>query len=84
MVFEVIARQRWADYFVGMTFPWGFYSPDEYGRWLREAGFVALRLELIPKDMTQEGREGLEGWLRAAWKPYWRSMDPCDRRRLPT
>ena len=75
-VFEVIARPRWADYFVGMTFPWGFYSPDEYGRWLREAGFVALRLELIPKDMTQEGRKGLEGWLRTTWMPYGSEFPP--------
>ncbi len=77
VVFEVIARPRWADYFVGMTFPWGFYNPDEYGRWLREAGFVALRLELIPKDMTQEGRKGLEGWLRTTWMPYWQRV-PAD------
>jgi trans-aconitate 2-methyltransferase len=77
VVFEVIERTRWADYFVGMTFPWGFYSPDEYSPWLHEAGLVVTRLELIPKDMTHEGRKGLEGWLRTTWMPYWQRV-PTD------
>ena len=77
VVSEVIARPLWADYFVGFTFPWGFYSPDEYGPWLEEAGLVATRLELIPKDMTHEGRQGLDGWLRTTWMPYWQRV-PAD------
>ena len=34
-------------------------------------------MELIPKDMTQEGRKGLEGWLRTTWMPYWQRV-PAD------
>jgi trans-aconitate methyltransferase len=71
---EVLTRPRWAGYFVGFTFPWGFYDPDEYRPWLEEAGLVATRLELIPKDMAQQGPEGLEGWLRTTWMPYWQRV----------
>jgi hypothetical protein len=74
---EVIGRPQWADYFVGMKFPWGFYSPDEYHPWLEEAGLTATNLVLIPKDMTQEGRNGLEGWMRTTWMPYWQRV-PAD------
>ena len=27
-----------------------------------------------PKDMTHEGRKGLEGWLRTTWMPYWQRV----------
>ncbi len=77
VVFDVIARPLWADYFGGFTFPWGFYSPDEYRPWLNEADLVPTRLELIPKDMTHEGRKGLDGWLRTTWMPYWQRV-PTD------
>ena len=30
----------------------------------------ARRVELIPKQMRQDGREGLAGWLRTTWMPY--------------
>jgi trans-aconitate methyltransferase len=68
---EVIARPQWADYFTDFSFPWGFYSPDEYRPWLEEAGFTVTHLALVPKDMTHEGRRGLEGWMRTTWMPYW-------------
>jgi trans-aconitate 2-methyltransferase len=70
----VIARPLWAEYFVDFRFPWGFYGPDEYRPWLEEAGFTVTRLELMPKDMTHEGRKGLEGWLRTTWMPYWQRV----------
>ena len=34
------------------------------------AGLVAKRIELIPKDMTQKGRDGLSGWIRTTWLPF--------------
>jgi len=30
----------------------------------------AGRIELIPKDMTHKGKEGLAGWFRTTWLPY--------------
>lgn len=29
-----------------------------------------MRVELVPKNMTHEGREGLAGWLRTMWMPF--------------
>ena len=61
------------------------WNPDDYHqhssqqqKWARgiqpnsleEASLRTTRLELVPKDMTHEGRKGLEGWLRTTWTPY--------------
>jgi len=35
------------------------WNPEEYQPWLDAAGFKTKRLELIPKDMTHQGKEGL-------------------------
>jgi trans-aconitate 2-methyltransferase len=78
VVSRVTAGPKWAGYFTDFAFPWGFYSPEEYRPWLEEAGFSVARLELAPKDMTHEGRQGLEGWLRTTWMPYWQRV-PADR-----
>ena len=65
-----IKEERWRSYFSGFSFPYRFFSPEEYEVLLREAGFIPKRLELIPKDMTQKGREGFAGWIRTTWLPY--------------
>jgi trans-aconitate methyltransferase len=49
VVSEVIAKPRWADYFVGFTFPWGFYGPEEYRPWLEEA---SLRSTVLRRRYT--------------------------------
>ena len=67
---SVIASQEWRGYFEEFSFPYGFYGPDEYRKWLREAGLQARRVELIPKDAVHQGREGFEGWFRTTWLPY--------------
>jgi len=67
---EVIALPRWRDHFVGFTFPYGFYGPEEYRPWLAETSLQPVRVELVPKDMVHAGREGLAGWLRTTWMPY--------------
>lgn len=74
VVSEVVAAPRWAEFFADFTFPWAFYGPEEYRPWLDESGLVTRRLELIAKDMTQEGRHGLEGWFRTTWMPYWQRV----------
>jgi trans-aconitate 2-methyltransferase len=76
---QVSQRPQWAEFFVGLTFPWGFYGPEEYRPWLEEAGFKIADLRLIPKDMTQEGKEGLQGWMRTTWMPICQRA-PADRR----
>ena len=61
---------EWCGYFKEYTFPYGFYGPEEYRGWLPKAGLQARRVELIPKDMVHQGREGLAGWIRTTWLPY--------------
>jgi trans-aconitate methyltransferase len=73
-VFSVAAGMllngQWQPFFRGFEFPWGFYGPQEYALWLARAGLSARRIELIPRDMKQAGREGLLGWIRTTWMPY--------------
>jgi len=76
---RVRAQADWADCFQGFTFPYGFYGPEEYHTWLREAGLRALRIMLLFKDMQHAGREGLAGWFRTTWMPY-TSRVPAERR----
>ena len=39
-----IREGRWRSYFSGFSFPYRFFSPEEYGILLREAGFIPKRL----------------------------------------
>jgi trans-aconitate 2-methyltransferase len=67
---KLIISPRWSDYFTDFSFPYGFFGPEEYCDWLRGAGLVPTRVELIPKDMTHTGKAGLAGWFRTTWLPY--------------
>ncbi len=64
---KLMQAPRWRCYFQAFDFPYGFYGPDDYGPWLREAGLVERRVELIPKDMVHPGPEGLTAWIRTTW-----------------
>jgi trans-aconitate 2-methyltransferase len=76
---ELVTMDPWRPWFRGFSFPYVFASPDEYKGWLETAGLVPRRLELIPKDMAQEGRNGLAGWIRTTWMPITGRI-PEDRR----
>ncbi len=67
---KLLKDEKWSMYFEDFSFPYGFYSPQEYKVWLDEAGLEAKRIELIPKDMKLKGREGLSGFIRSTWLPY--------------
>jgi len=67
---SVTQADLWQPYFGGFEFPWGFYGPQEYEQWLTEEGLTPRRIELIPRDMKQDGRDGLIGWARTTWMPY--------------
>ncbi len=62
--------EPWKGFFDNMAFPYGFYDPEEYSAFLKEAGLVAERVELFPKDMKHNGAEGLAGWVRTTWLPF--------------
>jgi trans-aconitate methyltransferase len=69
-VHDVIGSDAWKSYFHSFSFPYYFYTPEDYEPWLREAGLECLRNELIPKEMTQNGKHGFAGWFRTTWLPY--------------
>jgi len=66
----VRVANKWAQYFTGFEFPFTFLGVDDYQVLLKESGFSIIRVELIPKDMTHDGKSGLEGWIRTTWLPY--------------
>lgn len=61
---------RWSRWFVGFVSPYHFLGPEEYEAWLPRHGFLARRVELIPKDMQHDDALRLRGWLRTTWFPY--------------
>lgn len=70
-VIEQTTKQpEWQTYFVDFSNSKYFYAPEDYLKWLPETGFEPLRVELIPKDMQHQGKEGLKGWMRSTWFPY--------------
>ena len=70
VVETIMMDEKWKQYFQNFTFPYGFYSPEEYEPWLMEAGFKVNRIELIGKDMVHESQEKFMGWFRTTWLPY--------------
>lgn len=67
---DVKASTKWVQYFTDFEFPFTFLGVDDYHQLLQDAGFSIIRVELIPKDMTHDGKAGLEGWIRTTWLPY--------------
>jgi trans-aconitate methyltransferase len=71
--------ERWAGYFTDFSFPYGFYSPEEYKAWLTGLGFKIGRAELIPKQMVFENRQGLAYWVQTTWLPYTQAVPEHSR-----
>lgn len=70
VVNKIIGLSTWQRYFDGFIPPYHFYGVQEYKGWLEQCGFRILRVELISKDMKQQGKDGFKGWLRTTWFPY--------------
>lgn len=66
---DLIKESRWSRYFQDFRFPYYFYGTEGYHTWLEQAGLEEIRVELIPKEMIQQGKTGLEGWIRTTWHP---------------
>jgi len=66
---ELIRKSIWARYFQGFRFPYYFYGTEGYHSWLEQAGLEGVRVALVPKEMVQQGKDGLEGWIRTTWHP---------------
>jgi trans-aconitate 2-methyltransferase len=67
---DLPADPKWQRHFPERVSAYGFHGPEEYAGWLIEAGLTPVRLELLPKDMAQRGKDGLASWLRTTWLPY--------------
>ena len=66
---EILSDAKWREYCKTFKNPYYFYGVEEYELWLKEAGFKIEQLELVIKDMTHTGKEGLAGWIRTTWMP---------------
>jgi len=71
---RVTESDTWRGYFTDYESPFGFYSPEEYGPWLKDAGLEATRVELIERDMSQDWPDGFKGWIRTTWLPFTQSV----------
>jgi trans-aconitate 2-methyltransferase len=67
---EMMSENEWSQYFSDFDFSYGFYEPEEYTVWISEAGLNPVRIELLPKIMSYDKRDGLTGWVRTTWLPY--------------
>lgn len=76
---ELITLKTWSIYFNNFDNPYFFYGLQDYQSWLKKSGFAIKRLELVPKDMTHQGEEGLAGWIRTTWMLFTRCV-PEDKR----
>ncbi len=80
---EAVARRpRWAPAFQGFASPYTYHHPQDYDRWLRDAGFEVDEARLIPKDMVHADRAALAGWIRTAWHPYTGPIASAERTRF--
>jgi len=67
---SILAKEEWQRFFSDFEFPYGFYDPEEYKSYLKQAALNPVRVELIPKVMSYDGKDGLAGWIRTTWLPY--------------
>ncbi|MGZ8880237.1 MAG: class I SAM-dependent methyltransferase [Halobacteriota archaeon] len=67
---DLITHSRWKGYFKKFTYPWFFYSVEEYRGFVERAGLSAKRIQWVPKDMVHDGRDALNGWVRSVSIPY--------------
>jgi len=67
---KIMAKDSWKQCFKSFSFPYAFYSPEEYEPWLQKAGFDIDFIELKPKDMVHENQDKFIGWFRTTWLPF--------------
>ncbi len=67
---EMMEHDEWKEYFKDFSFPYGFYTPEEYEKWLIGAGFKVIRMELIEKHRIHNSMDEFKGWISTQWLPY--------------
>jgi trans-aconitate methyltransferase len=76
---HIVRDPKWSPFFHEFSFRYGFHGPEEYSRWLTDAGLIPTRVELFPKDMVHDSPRGFKGWFRSTWMP-WIDRVPADQR----
>ncbi len=72
----------WQPYLTNFQWPTFFHDDQDYLNWLLAAGFQPLKVALVPKDMTHEGKSGLAGWIRTTGTSYTHRIPEGDRDRF--
>jgi trans-aconitate methyltransferase len=67
---KIIKSEKWEKYFEDFNFNYYFYDTKDYPNWLKKAGLQLISIKLAPKDMVQDGKDKLAGWIRTTWLPY--------------
>jgi hypothetical protein len=84
VVYRVLAemteeKDRWGGFLESAVSPHFFRGPEEYEGWLRDAGLVPRRVELVRMPMHHGNAAALLGWLRTTWVAFTQVL-PEDRR----
>jgi trans-aconitate methyltransferase len=72
-------KDRWGRFLESAVSPHFFRSPEEYTVWLRSAGLVPRRVELVGKPMHHANATALLGWLRTTWVPFIQAIPEARR-----
>lgn len=71
LVFEALgafsSHPRWGRLLAGARAPYHFRTVEDFHSCLRDAGFEAIRVDLVSKPMRHADRAALIGWLRTTW-----------------
>ncbi len=67
---EITKFNPWKKFFEDFTFPYSFFSVDEYSSMLKLNNFKIIYIKIIPKIMVHENIEYFKGWIRTTWLPY--------------
>lgn len=76
---SMITAPKWAGYFEGFGFKYGFHGAETYREWMEEAGFTDINCWILHRDMEQKGRDGLASWIRTTWMPYTQRVPEASR-----
>lgn len=69
--FRALMRRRpWRQHFRRMPRPYFFHAPEDYARWLPQAGFEPRRIRLVPEQARFANEAAFLAWLRTTWLPY--------------
>lgn len=70
IAYKMIREPTWGPYFNAFKEPYYFFGPEEYKKWLKQAGFETIRVELVHKDMVHESPDALIHWLSPVSIPF--------------